>query len=93
MAEWRPLSPLASVTAYSGWRLQVFFNLQAFTPLWRPFGSSAAGSRLTIPSGSVPGDGEVDCAVQLNAVEKELALIAFSILCVRSQVQNARVYL
>jgi hypothetical protein len=39
----------------------VVFNLQDFMTLQRPIGSSAVGSRLTTPSGSVPGDGEVDC--------------------------------
>jgi hypothetical protein len=66
MAKWWLLPPLASAMVSSGWRLQVIFNLQALMPLRRPFGTSAAGSRLTAPSGSVPGDGEVDCVVQWN---------------------------
>jgi hypothetical protein len=64
MAEGRPIPPLVSVAVTSGRHPQVVFNLQALKPLRRPSGSSAAGSRLTAPSGSVPGDGEVDCAAQ-----------------------------
>lgn len=56
--ERRPLPPLASVTVSSGWR-QMVFNLQATMPFRRPSGSSAAGSRLSAPSGVVPGGVEV----------------------------------
>jgi len=59
----RPLPPLALATeAFPGRRPMVLDNLQAATPLWRPYGYSAVGSRLPVPSGIVPGDGEVGCA-------------------------------
>jgi len=54
----RPLPPPSSAMAYSGRRLQVDINLQAMMPKWRPFGSTAVGSRSFAPSGNVPG-GEV----------------------------------
>jgi hypothetical protein len=52
--ERRSLQPLASATVYSDQRLQVFFNLQAAMPLWKPYGYSAVCSRLPVPSGLVP---------------------------------------
>lgn len=51
--ERRLLPPPASV------RRQMVFNLQATMPYRRPSGSSAAGSRLSAPSGVVPGGVEV----------------------------------
>jgi hypothetical protein len=40
-----------------------FFNLQAQMPLRRPFSDDAVGSRLSSPSGSVPGGVEVACVM------------------------------
>jgi hypothetical protein len=61
--ERRPLPPLALATGITGQRLMDFFNLQAQMPLRRPFSDDAVGSRLSSPSGSVPGGVEVACVV------------------------------
>ena len=62
LVDGRPLPPQVSVTVVTD-RCQVdIYNLQADMPLRRPFGSSAVRSRLPVPSGLVPGDGEVDYA-------------------------------
>jgi hypothetical protein len=62
MVKRRPLPPQASVTVSSGRHQMVYYNLQAAMPFRRPFGCSAAGSRLHVPSGVVPGYVEVGCA-------------------------------
>lgn len=61
MVEGRPLPPSTSVMVSSGRRPKVIFNLQAVMPLRRPLSYGAAGSRLPVPSGVVPGDVEVGC--------------------------------
>lgn len=61
MVDWRPLQPLASVTAISGRRVKVFINLLAAMPLRRPLGSDAVRSHLLVPSGIVPGVVEIGC--------------------------------
>jgi hypothetical protein len=68
----------------SGRRLKFVVKLQAFMPLWRPFGSGEVSSRLIVPIGSVPGDGEVDCTAT-QMCEKEGASIDF-FLCVSFEV-------
>jgi hypothetical protein len=49
----RPLCPLSLVLVQ---RMRIFI-LQAVVPKRRPFSSITVGSRSSIPSGSVPGDG------------------------------------
>jgi hypothetical protein len=52
--------------ASPGRRQMVIFNLQATMPYRRPFGYNTVCSHLPVPSGSVPGDVEVDCVELLN---------------------------
>jgi hypothetical protein len=57
MVEGRPLHPLSPATVSSDRWLQVFFYLQAVVPKRRPLCSITVGSRSSVPSGNVPGDG------------------------------------
>lgn len=61
MAEGRPFPPSSPVTVFSGRRYKDLLNLQAAMPQRRPFCIGVASSRFLVPSGSIPGDVEVDC--------------------------------
>lgn len=63
LPSWMPATT-SSVPSFSCWR-QLFINLQAMVPIWRPSCSCVVSSRCVVPSGSVPGDGVVDCAWKL----------------------------
>jgi hypothetical protein len=63
----RPLPSFSSVTVCSGWRQQVYFNLQANMPFRRPFSSGVEGSRRPIPSGFVPGGAVLVCAASSSS--------------------------
>jgi hypothetical protein len=64
-AEGRPLPPHSPMTVSSGRRLMAF-NLQATMPPRRPSCNGAVCSRRHVPSGFLPGDVSVGCAVVLQ---------------------------
>jgi hypothetical protein len=82
-----PTSSLASV--FSGWRLQVIFNLQACMPMRRPSSSGSASSRHLAPSGHVPGGDVLGCVVACGrggdgAGPDGVSSIIFRVCCAKS---------
>jgi hypothetical protein len=83
-----PLPALALVTDVFDHLLQAIFNIQALMPLWRPFVSRAASSRLTAPSGFVPDDCEVEYTARWMSGGKGASLDCFFV--VSSKVPSAK---
>jgi hypothetical protein len=78
--------------AFSGGQLQVYINLLAIKPQWRPSGIGTIISHLLVPRGIIPATWRLT-TVSLVAVEKELDCIAFLVFLLRFLVQIVRVSL